>query len=181
MKHTYLLILILTLLPLVQLRAQTSLEEAEQAGLEAQIDSTLYGRDIFSVLPENVVVIQSGQVRNALNGQAALNVAKTVSGYRIRLYLDSSRDAREASLTVMSRFHSLYPNIPVYRTFSAPNFKVSAGNLRTRVEAERLLKVLKPDFPDAFIVRDKFRYPSLGQPDLSGPEPGTEIDMEMAR
>ncbi len=180
MKRPYFVILVMMLLPLGKLSAQTLGEEAENAGLEVQVDSTLLGRDIFSVLPENVVVMQSPAVRDALNGQAALNAGKTVSGYRIRLFLDSSRSAREASLAVMSRFHSLYPNIPVYRTFSAPNFKVSAGNLRTRVDAERLLRVLKPDFPDAFIVRDKFRFPTLGTPDTSGPEIGTEIETELA-
>lgn len=182
----YLLILTLALMPLSALYAQNipaSGEEAERAGTEIQIDSALFGKDIFSVLPENVVIRQSPEVRSALNGQIELNSGKTVSGYRIRLFLDSRRTAREASLEVMTKFNSLYPNIPVYRTFSAPNFKVSAGNLRTRVEAEMLLKVLKPDFPDAFIVRDRFRYPSLGRPDLSRPEPepepefGTEIEI----
>ncbi len=163
------------------LRAQTLGEEAEYAGLEVQVDSTLLGRDIFSVLPENVVIVQSPEVRTALNGQTSLNAGKTVSGYRIRLFLDSRRTAREESLSVMSRFHSLYPNIPVYRTFSAPNFKVSAGNLRTRVEAEKLLRKLKPDFPDAFIVRDRFRFPTLGEPDLSAPDPATQMETDPAR
>ncbi len=181
MKRPLLAIFLILFTSPCLLRAQTLGEEAENAGLEVQVDSTLLGRDIFSVLPENVVVMQSPAVRNALNGQAALNAGKTVSGYRIRLFLDSSRSAREASLAVMSRFHSLYPNIPVYRTFSAPNFKVSAGNLRTRVEAERLLRILKPDFPDAFIVRDKFRFPTIGKPDTSGLEIGTEIETESAQ
>ncbi len=174
----YLLILFFALMPLSVLNAQNSSasgEEAERAGTEVQVDSTLLGRDIFSVLPDNVVIRQSPDVRGAFNSQIEGNSLKTVSGYRIRLFLDSRRTAREASLEVMTRFNSLYPNIPVYRTFSAPNFKVSAGNLRTRVEAEMLLKVLKPDFPDAFIVRDRFRFPSLGRPDLSRPSPETEF------
>ncbi len=181
MKRPLLAIIVLTALASVPLRAQSLPEETEYAGLEVQIDSTLYGKDIFSVLPENVIVRQSPEVRAALNDQTASGAGKTVSGYRIRLFLDSGRTAREASLALMSRFHSLYPNIPVYRTFSAPNFKVSAGNLRTRVEAERLLRILKPDFPDAFIVRDKFRYPSLGSPDLGGQESGTDIETDRAR
>ncbi len=163
------------------LRAQTLGEEAEYAGLEVQVDSALLGRDVFSVLPENVVVVQRPEVRSALNGQTSVNAGKTVSGYRIRLFLDSRRTAREESLSVMSRFHSLYPNVPVYRTFSAPNFKVSAGNLRTRVEAEKLLRRLKSEFPDAFIVRDRFRFPTLGEPDLSAPDPVTQMETDPER
>lgn len=142
--------------------------ESSVAGEAAQVDSSLAGRDIMSALPEDVVVRQSAAVRKALGDKVEGDALKTMSGYRIRLFLDSSRDAREASLEVMSRFHNSYPNVPVYRTFSAPNYKVSVGSFRTRVEAERLLRILKPDFPDAFIVRDRFRYPMLGSPDLSG-------------
>lgn len=142
--------------------------ESSVAGEAAQVDSALVGRDIMSALPEDVVVRQSAAVRKALGDKVESDAQRTMSGYRIRLFLDSSRSAREASLEVMSRFHGRYPNIPVYRTFSAPNYKVSVGSFRTRVEAEKLLRVLKPDFPDAFIVRDRFRYPMLGSPDLSG-------------
>ncbi len=160
------------LLPLLEMAGQNAVlgEEAEQAGQQAQIDSTLHGRDIFSVLPEDIVVRQSADVRRALLAATETNAAKTVSGYRIRLFLDSRRTAREESLSVMSRFHALYPRIPVYRSFSAPNYKVSVGNFRTRVEAEALIRMLKPEFPDAFIVRDKFQYPSLGRPDMGGAE-----------
>lgn len=172
-----LLLILALMLPLSRLSAQTvpSLgEEAEQAGVEVQLDSTLYGRDIFSVLPEDIIVRQSADVRRALTAHTEANAGKSVSGYRIRLFLDSRRTAREASLSVMSRFNALYPNIPVYRSFSAPNFKVSAGNFRTRVEAEALLRALKPEFPDAFIVRDKFPFPTLGKPDMGGS--GTEFE-----
>ena len=172
----FVIILALALLPFARLAGQsvTLGEEAVQAGQQAQIDSTLYGRDVFSVLPEHIIVRQSLEVRRALLAATEANADKTVSGYRIRLFLDSRRTAREQSLTVMSRFHSLYPNIPVFRSFSAPNYKVSVGNFRTRVEAEALMRVLKPEFPDAFIVRDKFPYPSMGKPDMSAG--GTEFD-----
>jgi len=175
MKRT-ILTLILAFMPLLNLSGQnvTLGEEAEQAGVQAQIDSTLHGRDIFSVLPEDIIVRQSPEVRKALLSAAEAGVSKTINGYRIRLFLDSRRTAREESLSVMSRFHTIYPNIPVFRSFSAPNYKVSVGNFRTRVEAEALLRVLKPDFPDAFIVRDRFRFPSLGRPDMTSG--GTEFD-----
>ena len=34
------------------------------------------------------------------------------------------------------------------------------------MEAENFLNVIKEDFPDAFVVREKFKYPSMGRPDL---------------
>ena len=64
------------------------------------------------------------------------------------------------------------PYINVYRSYSAPNFKVTVGSFRNRVEAQRMLDAIKDEFPDAFIVRDKFRYPSIGDPECLEKEGG---------
>ena len=151
------------------LRAQNIEEEIpseiEHAGEEVQVDSTLLGRDIFSALPERVVVRQSPAVRAALNKQVAANAGKQYNGFRIRLYFASTRTARDESAAVIRRFNALYPHIQAYRSFASPNFKVTAGNFRTRLEAEALLQRIKGDFPDAFIVRERFKYPTIGRAD----------------
>jgi hypothetical protein len=162
--------LIMLLIAVPSLRAQNLEEEPisseiEHAGEEVQLDSTLLGRDIFSTLPEQVVIRQSSAVRDALNKQVAGNAAKMYNGFRIRLYFASTRTAREESASVIRRFNELYPHIQAYRSFASPNFKVTAGNFRTRLEAEALLRQIKVDFPDAFIVRERFKYPSIGRAD----------------
>ncbi|MBQ9660149.1 MAG: SPOR domain-containing protein [Bacteroidales bacterium] len=139
--------------------------EIEHAGEEVQVDSALFGRDIFSALPEQVVIRQDPSVRDALGRQVRANADKNYSGFRIRLYFASSRTAREESAAVIRRFSAMYPNIQAYRTYASPNFKVTVGNFRTRLEAEALLRELKGDFPDAFIVRERFKYPSIGRAD----------------
>ena len=169
MKNKLLLILALLFLAAPLLPAQT-LEEAgdelEHSGNEVQIDSTLAGRDIFSALPEQVVVRQSAAVRQALSRQVERNAGKSYSGFRIRLYFASSRTAREESAAVLRRFSAMYPGIQAYRSYASPNFKVSVGNFRTRLDAEALLRQIKADFPDAFSVRERFKYPSIGQTGL---------------
>ena len=93
-----LLLLALLILPGLHLSAQNleeGTDEIEHTGTEVQVDSTLLGRDIFSVLPEGVVVRQSSAVRAALNRQVAANADKIYNGFRIRLYFASSRTARE--------------------------------------------------------------------------------------
>ena len=159
----------LLILGVPALRAQNIEEEIpseiEHAGEEVQVDSTLLGRDIFSALPERVVVRQSPAVRAALNKQVAANAGKQYNGFRIRLYFASTRTARDESAAVIRRFNALYPHIQAYRSFASPNFKVPAGNFRTRLEAEALLQRIKGDFPDAFIVRERFKYPTIGRAD----------------
>lgn len=160
------------------LRAQSleteEMAEIEHAGNEVQVDSTLLGRDVFSVLPEEVVVRQSPAVRAALTRQVSSNAGKSYSGFRIRLYFASSRTAREESAAVLRRFSAMYPGIQAYRSYSSPNFKVSVGNFRTRLDAEALLRQIKADFPDAFIVRERFKYPSIGQAALRASVPDVE-------
>ena len=66
---------------------------------------------------------------------------------------------------MIRRFNALYPHIHAYLSVASPNFKVTVGNFRTRLEAEALLQRIKGDFPDAFIVRERFKYPTIGRAD----------------
>ena len=167
--RTSAVLLLMLCVPALGLRGQSFEEEGtdeiEHTGLETQVDSTLVGRDIFSALPEQIVVRQSPAIRSALNKQVNANAAKGYSGFRIRLYFASSRTAREESAAVIRRFNTMYPYIQAYRTYSSPNFKVTVGNFRTRLDAEAFLRCISGDFPDAFIVRERFKYPSIGRPD----------------
>lgn len=175
MNHRKLFVLVLLVLTGPFLLAQNLEEgtgEIEHTGTEVQLDSTLLGRDIFSALPEQVVVRQSPAVRAALNRQVAANAGKTINGFRIRLFFASNRTARDASASVIRRFNEMYPHVQAYRTYASPNFKVTVGNFRTRLEAEAFLRRIKGDFPDAFIVRERFKYPSVGGADLTPADAG---------
>ena len=137
-----------------------------ELGTEVLVDSTLIGRDIFSLLPEDMGVMQGGEVRLALVNQILGNEARMYSGFRIRIFIDRGRDARDASLAMLEKFNKQYPMVQAYRSYSAPNFKVSVGNFRNRVEAEAFLRKIIADFPEAFIVRERFKFPSLGTPEI---------------
>lgn len=145
-------------------------DDLVHAGSEVEVDSTLLGRDIFSVLPENVVVQQSSEVRDALNAQIAANASSTFNGFRIRIYIGSNPNAREESLETLIRFNRRFPYIQAYRSYTTPNFKVSVGNFRSRVDAEILFNEIRKEFPDAFIARERFKYPTIGTPDMRGRE-----------
>lgn len=177
-KKTGLLLLLLALAGprlLAQNLEEEGTGEIEHTGIETQVDSALLGRDIFSVLPGHVIVRQDPAVREALARQVESNAERNYSGFRIRLYFASNRTAREESAAVIRRFDTMYPNIQAYRTYASPNFKVTVGNFRTRLDAEALLRKLKADFPDAFIVRERFKYPSVGRADA---RPSAPIEEE---
>lgn len=138
-------------------------EGIEEINNEAQIDSTLTEMNIYDALPKNVLIKQSSKVRSAVAGQVENNARKMFTGFRIRIYFDSAQNAREQSLSIMKRFAESHPDIAAYRSYVAPNFKVTVGNFRTRADAEAALTEIQIEYPSAFIVREKFKYPSLGK------------------
>lgn len=137
-------------------------EEVISVNTEVQVDSTLEGRDIISVLPSSVKVHQSDRISKAMAEQLDRNSRKQFTGYRIRIFFDSAKNAREKSMAVLNSFKDSHPGMTAYLTYDAPNFKVTVGNFRSRSDADVMLESLKGDYPSAFVVREKFKYPSIG-------------------
>ena len=125
----------------------------------ATADSTLVGKNIFNVLPDNVNVRQSQQIANSMKSHVASNGARTISGYRVRIFFDNKRNARTESETVLKRFNGLYPDVMAYRIYANPYFKVTVGDFRTKSEAMALLARIKGAFPSAFVVKENIEFP----------------------
>lgn len=125
------------------------------------MDESLEGRNIFTAMPENVTVNQNAAIRDSLISYIHKNQGRSVSGYRIRIFFDNKQNSRGASEAEAARFRSLYPGYSVYRSFANPFFKVTIGDFRTKSEANTALRVIVNDFPTAFVVREKFRFPAL--------------------
>lgn len=84
------------------------------------------------------------------------------SGFRVQIFSGSSRtDAYSAQ----SKFLQKYPDLRTYIIYQQPNFKVRAGDFRTRMEAAKLLEELRPMFPGMFIVAEKINPPKLDKND----------------
>ena len=139
-------------------------------GQAPALDSTLVGKNIFSILPSkdrgakaNVTVHQSQNILKALNNQIASNSSRRVSGYRVRIFNDNKQNSRGASEAALNRFKGMYPGIAAYRTYSNPYFKVTVGDFRTKSEAMQLLQQIRGSFPSAFIVKESsINYPPVG-------------------
>ena len=125
----------------------------------ATAGSTLVGKNIFNVLPDNVNVRQSQQIANSMKSHVASNGARTISGYRVRIFFDNKQNARTESETVLKRFNGLYPDVMAYRIYANPYFKVTVGDFRTKSEAMALLARIKGAFPSAFVVKENIEFP----------------------
>ena len=151
----FLVIAILALLPCAMLRAQ---EYRVDNGSE-QVDSTLMGRNILSVMGSGVTVNQSRSMRTAFDNYVSNNAGKKLTGYRIRVYFDNGQNARNKSEAIARSISAAFPGIGVYRTFESPNYKVSVGDFRTKDEALKVFHSLKSTYPTALLLKETINYP----------------------
>ena len=149
-----LFLLLLLLLPGAMLRAQDLGAESEP-----QVDSSLIGRSILSVMGSGVKVNQSQALRTAFDSHVSANASKKMSGYRIRVYFENGQNARGRSEAVARSVSAAFPGIGVYRSFDSPNFKVCVGDFRTKDDALQVYHALKGTYPTAIILKETINYP----------------------
>jgi hypothetical protein len=93
--------------------------------------------------------------RPTLN-KSSITGDETTSGYRVQIFFGSSR---QGAYDAQAKFNEEYPELHTYITYNEPNFKVRAGDFRTRLEAEKLVKEIAPMFTSLFIIPDKINPP----------------------
>ncbi len=151
MKRILLILALLT----VSIAASAQLDSLTRASM----DTTLVGRDIMSLVGSKVNVSQSSAVRNALNNYIRSNSGKTIQGYRIRVYYANTPQARTHSESKAAYVRTQFPENGVYRTFEAPNYKVTVGDFRSKEEALKIYMTLKGIYPTAYIIKENINYP----------------------
>ena len=132
----------------------------------AVCDTTLAGKDVFLTMPSKesgnyagVTISQSDAIAEAVRGQVVSNAARTLPGYRVRIFFDNKQSARAESEVALKRFESIYHDVVAYRTYANPYFKVTVGDFRTRSEAVKCLERIRSEFPSAFVVKESISYP----------------------
>jgi len=100
----------------------------------------------------NVTINQSKHITALLDLKKEMNKDETSSErYKIQVYSGNRSGAYEAQKEFNASFSGWYPSMQ----YETPNFKIWAGNFRTRLESDRALKKIKKKFPNAFIFRPK--------------------------
>src|SRR5665213_916264 len=94
--------------------------------------------------------------RDRLNKAILNSSPETMYGYRVQIFFGSSRQAAYAA---QEKFNEEYPDMRTYITYTEPNFKVQAGDFRTRLEAEKLRSELTQMFTSMFIISGKINPP----------------------
>lgn len=104
----------------------------------------------------NGKIVASDSLDKAMTQYIEKNRSRSVSVYRLRIFFDNHQNARNISEQVALEFSQIYPDVPVFRGYVNPYFKVTVGNFRTKSEAMKFLNQIKGQYPSIFLVRETF-------------------------
>ena len=105
-----------------------------------------------------VEVIKDSQIdsliakRLELSKPANSKLSVSVTGYRVQFF---SGPDRKAAYAEHEHFKSLYPAIKAYISYTEPNYKIRAGDFRTKLDAEKLMNELKKYYSNLFVFSEK--------------------------
>jgi len=109
-----------------------------------------------------VKIIQDPRVDTLLVKHQYINqINPGIEGYRIQIFFESGNFSKRLALEAKSAFVEKYSDVPSYVLFHEPYYKVRIGDYRTRMEAEKFLKEIERDYPNAFVVSDEINFPAL--------------------
>ncbi len=113
--------------------------------------------DVFQTIQDGgqVTITQNKQIEDAMRSSIYRNVYKKSKGYRVRIFFDNGKTARDRSTAIATGFKKNYPDVAVYRVFEDLYFKVAVGDFRTKTDAMRFLNEISKSYPSAFIITDQ--------------------------
>lgn len=110
-----------------------------------------------SIQKGQVVIHADERIPELMERYKKENDGIKISGYRVQLF---SGD-RKSAFDLRSGFMRKLPSYSVTVIYDSPNFKTQAGNFRTRLEAEKALEEIWPQYKSAFVVKTEIDLPAL--------------------
>lgn len=84
----------------------------------------------------------------------------TMSGFRVQIFMEIGNEAVDHANVVKKEFEEQYPELPIYLSYEQPYYRLRVGDFRNRVEAEKYLRILKPQYGVAFVTADIINPPA---------------------
>ena len=116
--------------------------------------------DIFLLLKEkeshqgNVEINQSDDIERLMHSFVSINSKKTgIEGYRVQIFFETGNKARQNAENIRAKLLSEYPNDKVSVEYDEPYWKVHVGYFRQRHEAIPLMRRLRGNYSNGFVVK----------------------------
>jgi hypothetical protein len=139
--------------------------------VQAQTNSQSVIEDLESPVPgEGSIRINTDSAITALIGTPSIDVVVNengyvkMNGYRIQIFMsNNSRTAKNEAAQKEAQIRDVFPEIELYITYQAPNWKLLAGDFLTREEASVFIQKIQKAFPsfgkELYTVPDKVKVP----------------------
>lgn len=102
------------------------------------------------LLGQNTEVNQDPKFEQLLKEKRKINSGITINNrYKIQVFTGNNELSKKAYTDFKKEFKDFDATI----FFNTPSYKVWVGNYKTRIEAERNLKLLLKKYPNAFIIK----------------------------
>jgi len=133
--------------------------------LQAQVKTNTVVEQVVRSEP-NLQLNEDARLTLVIKKRVEFNkkLASIPQGYRIVLY---SGRIRLLAYNAQERFKRAYPEQEAYLTYAFPNFKITAGDYKTKEQATLMLNEIKALYPDQIllIVPQKIDLTKTYEPD----------------
>ena len=91
-------------------------------------------------------------------------VSNTMNGFRVQIFMEIGNEAVDHAAVVKRAFMNSFPELPIYLSYEQPYYRLRVGDFRNRIEAEKYLRLIKPQFSLAFVTADVINPPARIEP-----------------
>lgn len=101
-------------------------------------------------------IIQHHNISTLVDKHIAHNSnQKMVDGFRVEIFLGSGNEGKTGAGKARTEFLTAYPDVKAYLAYNQPNYSITVGDFKERIDAVRFLQKIKEQYPDALLVREK--------------------------
>lgn len=95
---------------------------------------------------------ETEEISNLIEQKRTFNQEnKSSTVYKIQLYNGNEAEAFD----LKSKFESIFPEFDINVIYKSPEWKTQVGNFKSRLEADRILILVKQKFAGAIVLEDK--------------------------
>jgi hypothetical protein len=106
--------------------------------------------NFYSLFAQEITLTQDPKIEQLLAEKRKVNASITINNqYKIQIYNGSSEESKK----ILIQFKKENKDYDATIVFSTPIYKVWIGNLKSRIEAERNLNLLKKKYPSAILIK----------------------------
>ena len=118
---------------------------------------------------------QDSRIERLMQKQREIYAASsTMPGFRVQIFMEIGNEAVDHANVVKKEFEEQHPELPIYLSYEQPYYRLRVGDFRNRVEAEKYLRILKPQYSLAFVTADIINPPVKIEPIAEEPDNGEE-------